>query len=114
MYETDFDIEMSSPAIVDGKLYIGSDDHNLYCLDADRGDKIWNYSLVSTVFSSPCIAGGRVYIGGETDDDLYCLDAVTGSVLWSFSSPDIHAFTSSCAYDDGKIYVASVGAYLQS
>jgi outer membrane protein assembly factor BamB len=63
---------VSSPAISGGVVYIGSDDKNLYALNATNGDKIWNFSiggLVSggvippTVASSPAIDNGVVYIG---------------------------------------------------
>lgn len=32
----------------------------------------WNYKTNNTVFSSPAIAGGRVYVGGM-DKKIYCL-----------------------------------------
>jgi outer membrane protein assembly factor BamB len=35
----------SSPAVADGKVYIGSADYNVYCLDADTGVYIWNLRL---------------------------------------------------------------------
>ena len=32
-----------SPAVASGRVYIGSDDHKLYCLNASSGGLIWNY-----------------------------------------------------------------------
>lgn len=34
----------SSPAVTNGIVYIGSDDHTLYALNATNGKKIWNLS----------------------------------------------------------------------
>ena len=58
-YTTSLDLK-SSPAIADGKVYVGSDDKNVYCLDADNGNKIWSYTTSGEVDSSPAIADGKV------------------------------------------------------
>ena len=34
----------SSPAVVDGVVYIGSGDGNVYALNATNGAKLWNYT----------------------------------------------------------------------
>jgi hypothetical protein len=62
----------SSPAVADGRVYVGCGDDNIYCLDADNGEEIWSYETGGDVFSSPAIAYRRVYIG-STDNKLYCL-----------------------------------------
>jgi WD40 repeat protein len=61
----------SSPAIVDGVIYVGSFDHTLYALNASTGDRLWNYTfsgiydpLVYEIHSSPAIVNGVVYVGG--------------------------------------------------
>ena len=33
----------SSPAVVEGKVFVGSGDSYLYCLDANTGELIWRY-----------------------------------------------------------------------
>jgi outer membrane protein assembly factor BamB len=54
----------SSPAVVNGVVYIGSHDGNVYALDAASGNKIWNYPTSGMVLSSPAVANGVVYVGG--------------------------------------------------
>jgi outer membrane protein assembly factor BamB len=71
----------SSPAIVDGKVYIGSDDYNLYCLDAYTGSEIWRFTTEYWVGASPAVVGGRVYTGAD-DGYIYCLNADTGEEIW--------------------------------
>src|SRR5436190_18070299 len=34
----------SSPSIVNGKLYIGSDDKHLHCVDVKKGQKLWTFA----------------------------------------------------------------------
>lgn len=75
----------SSPAVANGVVYIGSDDGNLYALDAASGGKLWSFSTGSgqSILDSPAVAGGIVYIGSY-DGVVYALSAVTGKQLWSF------------------------------
>ena len=80
IYETG-DAVQSSPAIVDGKVYIGSNDQNLYCLDAYTGEKIWNFTTEYKLRSSPAVADGKVFMGAD-DGYIYCLDAATGTETW--------------------------------
>ena len=70
---------ISSPAVADGKVYVGSYDNNVYCLDAATGANIWNYTTGGWVWSSPAVADGKVYVGSN-DDNVYCLNAVTGAL----------------------------------
>lgn len=103
----------SSPAIAGGKVYSGSSDYNVYCLDAFTGVKIWQYSTGHPVFSSPAVSENMVYIGstdsyGENGNAVYCLNASTGEKIWEFveGSSEWGAY-SSPAVADGKIYVGS-------
>ena len=56
----------SSPAAANGVVYIGSDDNNLYALNAKTGAKLWSYKTGSYVESSPAVANGVVYVSGRT------------------------------------------------
>jgi outer membrane protein assembly factor BamB len=61
----------SSPAIADGRVYVGSNDGRLYVLDLAKGAKIWEYEMGSPVSASPAIAGGRIVVGAQ-DGRVYC------------------------------------------
>jgi len=43
----------SSPIIRSGRVYVGSDDSKLYCLNASTGSVIWTYTAISLIRSSP-------------------------------------------------------------
>jgi outer membrane protein assembly factor BamB len=74
----------SSPAVVDGYVYVGSGDQNIYCLDAATGKNVWSYPTGDYASSTPAVANGRVY-AGSADGNIYCLDASSGEKLWNFS-----------------------------
>jgi len=73
----------SSPAVADGKVYIGSYDRNVYCLNALNGSRIWDYTTGDTVTSSPAIADGKDYFG-SCNRCVYALNALTGSLIWNY------------------------------
>jgi outer membrane protein assembly factor BamB len=76
---------LSSPAVANGIVYVGSDDDSVYALNAASGALVWRYSTGSLVRSSPAIANGIVYIG-SIDHKLYALNALTGSLLWTYTT----------------------------
>jgi outer membrane protein assembly factor BamB len=63
---------MSSPAVCDSRVFIGSDDGNVYCLDAADGSLMWKYWTENYVKSSPAVCDSRVFIGSD-DGNVYCL-----------------------------------------
>ena len=60
----------SSPAVANGVVYVGSDDGNVYALNASTGAKLWSYTTGSYVDSSPAVANGVVYVG-SSDGNVY-------------------------------------------
>lgn len=83
-YQTGYLIS-SSPAVSHGRVYIGSWDKNIHCLEMDTGMHVWNYTTLSEITSSPAVAYGNVYIGSQ-DSRLYCLNAVDGLFQWAFQT----------------------------
>ncbi len=62
----------TNPTFADGIIYLGwngpmffspTTQHNFYALDAWTGQKLWNYTLGYTIWSSPVVVGDIVYIG---------------------------------------------------
>ncbi|MCX7912781.1 MAG: PQQ-binding-like beta-propeller repeat protein [Dehalococcoidales bacterium] len=94
----------SSPAVVNGVVYFGSRDGNIYALNASTGEKIWSFKTGSWVESSPVVVNGVVYCGSN-DGSLYALDAASGQKLWSFATR--YAVRSSPAVAGGKVYIGS-------
>lgn len=64
-------------------LYIGSDDGNLYALDAGSGSLRWKFNTGGSVRSSPALADGVVYVGSG-DGYMYAIDSATGVLKWKY------------------------------
>ena len=96
----------ASPAVVGGVVYVGSNDGNVYALNATSGIKLWNFATSNIIFSSPAVVGGVVYVGSD-DDYVYALNATSGIKLWSYSTGN--AVESSPAVVGGVVYVGSYG-----
>jgi len=105
-YKTSSHVD-SSPAVVDGKIYFGSEDNYLYCLDTN-GDLLWKYETGNYVDSSPAVVNGKVYFGSR-DSYLYCLDTY-GNLLWRYETANY--VDSSPAVVNGKVYFGSNDGYL--
>ena len=69
-------VMLSSPAVVDGSVYIGSYDGKVYALDAVNGRLKWSFATGYAVVSSPAVADGVVFVGSE-DSKVYALNAST-------------------------------------
>jgi hypothetical protein len=71
----------SSPAVVNGVVYVGSRDDNVYALNATDGAKLWNYTTGAYVWSSPAVVNGVVYVGSA---DGYVYAFVSSPVIPEF------------------------------
>ena len=105
-YQTPGDnIVFASPAIYEGKVFIGAPNPEpgcMYCLDADTGEEIWTFQDIYNP-GSVAVYNDRVYFGSY-DFNVYCLDSDNGTVIWKYKTegeftPYIHV----TIYDD-KIY----------
>ena len=65
--------------------YIGSEDDNVYALNASTGDVLWKYATGGQVFSSPAVADGSVYVGSD-DFSIYALNAYSGAFEWKYGT----------------------------
>lgn len=62
----------SSPVVAGNRVYFGSEDHWLYCLNAETGAKLWAMKTGDKIIASPVVANGKVYIV-SLDGKLYCI-----------------------------------------
>jgi PGF-CTERM protein len=68
----------SSPAVANGVVYVGSDDNNLYALNATTGAKLWSYTTGGYVDSSPAVVKGVVYVGSD-DGNVYAIGSAAAA-----------------------------------
>ena len=78
---------VSAAAIVDGVVYIGSDEGELLALDLKTGDVKWQIKLAdkTAIESSPTVVDGLVILGDE-EGVLHAFDAASGTERWKLST----------------------------
>ncbi|MCX8207734.1 MAG: PQQ-binding-like beta-propeller repeat protein, partial [Methanothrix sp.] len=104
----------STPAIAFGRIYVGTDDKRVVCIDAN-GSQIWETEVNGPVISSPLFLDNRIYLGTNTDaGTIYALNASDGSVVWRYSvdeyimsSPSASDGILFIGADDGRLYAFS-------
>jgi outer membrane protein assembly factor BamB len=83
---------VSSPAVADGIVYVGSADQGVYALNAVDGSLRWRYKTGGAVNSSPAVSVGTVYVLSG-DGNLYALEAGDGKLRWKFATAGERRFT---------------------
>jgi outer membrane protein assembly factor BamB len=101
-----------SPAVSNGRVYVATNDWNLFALDATTGAKVWDgrnssgWDSSIVLESSPAVAYGKVYIGGEYA--IYAFDELTGALLYEYPVPGAY-LGGSPAVANGLVYIATTG-----
>jgi outer membrane protein assembly factor BamB len=96
----------SSPAVVAGVVYVGSDDGSVWAFDSTDGHALWSFATGGAVRSSPAVVDGVVY-AGSSDGSVYAIDTTTGTEIWAFATGgDV---TASPLVVDGLVFVGSRG-----
>jgi outer membrane protein assembly factor BamB len=83
---------ISSPALAEGTIYVGSTDRYLYAIDATTGAQRWKFPTGARVASSPAVANGLVYVESY-DGNFYAVDAASGKEKWRFATGGEHRFS---------------------
>ncbi|MDY6788404.1 MAG: PQQ-binding-like beta-propeller repeat protein, partial [Candidatus Nanohaloarchaea archaeon] len=106
-FRTGDTIQESSPAVVNGFVYVGSNDNSVYQLNASNvSQMIANFSTGGDVKSSPAVANGYVYVGSQ-DNNLYQLNASNVSDrIAEFATGDNIEYSSPSVYN-GYVYFGS-------
>lgn len=72
------------PALVNGVIYITSNNGLVAAFEADSGDRLWRQDLDVEISGGVGANAGLVLVGTE-NADVYALDAATGEVRWQSS-----------------------------
>ncbi|MDD5697224.1 MAG: PQQ-binding-like beta-propeller repeat protein [Victivallaceae bacterium] len=113
-YSTGGSILLSSPLIVNKRLYTGIDGNGredksgIICLDAVKGKLRWKYKTDSAVKGSLAYSRGLIY-AGSVKGTVYCIDSDNGNKIWIYQLyddvPGPIWFYSSPLVVDGIVYV---------
>lgn len=104
----------SQPAVVGGRIFMGSMSGNVYALDAETGCTDWVFQAEAGVRTAvsvgPSRTGYAIYFA-DAEARAYGVDAATGTLLWSYKVDDHPAArsTGSPTLHDGVLYVPVSG-----
>ncbi len=80
---------LTSPVIAGGRVYVARiDEHTLYALDEQSGEKAWSFTAGARIDSPPTVQAGRVLFGA-TDGWVYALRATDGALIWRYRAAPI-------------------------
>jgi len=109
----------SQPAVAGGRLFVGSENGDLYALNARTGCTYWTYHAQAGIRSAISVgpykkAGGAAGVAvffADGGANAYAVDAATGKELWKRRVDD-HQYAKSTGaptFYDGKLYVTVAG-----
>jgi outer membrane protein assembly factor BamB len=118
-------VDFSSPAVVDGVVYIASSDGTLWAYPADGcgsdfcDSPLWQSTNLAQIIDSPTVANGIVYVGSQTDfnsnDGKLNAFAAAGcgnpvcAPLWQGDAGTDSILESSPTVSDGFVYIGTHG-----
>lgn len=77
---------VSSPTLLDGSAFLGTDDAMLYHVDITTGEILWNTEIDAEVTEPPFVVGDLVVVTSGIDT-AYGIDRKTGTIIWSRKHP---------------------------
>lgn len=117
---TEFYPIRSSPTVVGGRVYFGSNGY-VYSLSESSGELLWKTQLSNTdIYASPAVANDKLYVGTLSRKNgivtvpavFYALNVSNGEVVWDYQLDKLGASesaspASSPAVADGKVFVGA-------
>jgi outer membrane protein assembly factor BamB len=95
---------VGGPVVADGKVLVGSSDHNMYAYDAESGSLEWTFSTGNGIWTTAAVENGVAYFG-SLDHNVYAVSMADGEEVWRF--PAGGAVTAKPVVADGKVYLGS-------
>jgi len=72
--------------ILKGRVHLGSEDGNIYCLEIDTGKKLWSFRVSGPAWNPPIEYKNKLYFG-SWDCNFYCI-SLQGEEIWRFATSD--------------------------
>jgi polyvinyl alcohol dehydrogenase (cytochrome) len=102
----------STPAVVDGVVYLPSWDGKVNALKLDDGTTVWTTTLPDLIDSSPTVTATQVFVSDD-NGSVHALDRATGKVQWSKSvdpHAEAHLWSSPVFIPDANLIVIGVAS----
>jgi eukaryotic-like serine/threonine-protein kinase len=75
----------AGPVIANGKVFVGSQDGQFYCVDLANGALVWSFKAEGPITAPAAVLGERVFFG-DTYGFIYALETGSGKELWRFET----------------------------
>lgn len=99
----------STAALVDGRLYLGSDANHFFAVDAATGAIVWHLDTEDDADTGVAVAPDGTLVFGA-GADVFSVDR-EGSVRWRFRT-GLKVFSTPAIDEDGTVYVGSQDDHL--
>ncbi len=108
----------SSPLVLDGTVYFGCENGDLFALSARNGHTRWVTALGGGIKAAPAYYGGKLFVG-DYGGHMNAVDADTGKIVWQSGSlgPGLGAsgqFYSTPAVAYGRVYAGNTDGRVYS
>ncbi|OGS40964.1 MAG: hypothetical protein A3K77_07070 [Euryarchaeota archaeon RBG_13_31_8] len=107
--EKSFGKILSKPVVADEKIIVGNEKGNVYALENDSGNIIWQINLSDEIYISESENDLLFICSGK---NCYAIDISTGNQVWSFETGGV--ITSRPFVDDDDIYFGSWDTFVYS
>jgi outer membrane protein assembly factor BamB len=97
----------STPAVHDGLVYAADCSGKVHCVDRRTGRGLWVHDAEGTIWASPLVADGKLYIGTRKGDFWILAAGREKRVLSSVRLPD--GVISTAVAANGTLYVGTMG-----
>lgn len=98
----------SSPATCgDGRVYFGTDEGSVYCLDGSGAspELVWRFDgAADWIDSTPVVTSGGLVVFGSWDGRVYALDKDSGESVWEYQTAN-YIMSSAAVAATGEIIV---------
>ena len=99
---------VASPVVVNGTVYIGAADKNLYALDAATGQQRWVFATQDWIVSAVAYTGDRVIVASQ-DSRIHVVGAETGRRRLLYETGIGRHIGAAPAVQGDRAYFVSVG-----
>lgn len=99
----------SSPVIQNGRLYVGTRNGVLFCLEAESGSNIWRYQADSELITDIAVTSDALFLA-SLDGVVTALNPENGDLLWRYVSDE--SMQSGLSSDGRIVYCPAVSGTL--
>jgi outer membrane protein assembly factor BamB len=103
----------STPLVLGGRLYFGSEDGTVYAMRTGNGRIDWKYRAGDAVKGALAYENGRLYFGDYTGS-VNAVRARDGKLVWTRSNVTSEKFYATPAVGFGRVFLSTTDGYVHA